>query len=303
MAEKIFIGGLPRSGTTMVQNILDSHPDIYGGPEFDRIPNIMDLRNKLLKSLKAGRISTYTSEESINRATSTLIDSLFSGISTTKKIKYISEKTPWNILFFEELFEVFPDAKYIMVLRNPLEVYNSMKQVALNAKKKNISPPDFTINYKIAVAYMEAVYKIMDKLLNSYSNNFYVIRYEALLNDLEEETVKLCEFVGVEWTKRLLDFNKIKHPGEIAMTKNEIWYTKAKFNADPNEVKKEKKKSVLTYVEKSFITYMFKKNKLFSESNSNFPELSLLARLISKLNYSHYKRKYRFNKTPKRVLP
>ena len=41
----IFVGGAPRSGTTLVQNMLDSHPDILGGPEFIHIPDIINLRH------------------------------------------------------------------------------------------------------------------------------------------------------------------------------------------------------------------------------------------------------------------
>ena len=52
----VFIGGSPRSGTTLVQNILDSHPVICGGPEFHHLPDIMNLRKALRDSIAKGWI-------------------------------------------------------------------------------------------------------------------------------------------------------------------------------------------------------------------------------------------------------
>ncbi len=299
---RIFIGGLPRSGTTMVQNILDSHPEIYGGPEFDRIPNILDLRNKLLRSLEAGRIKVYTSKATINKSIANLVDALFEGVLSDQEFKFISEKTPWNILFFEELIEVFPAAKFVMVVRNPLDVFSSMKNVASNAKAKNIKPPDFTTNYKIAVGYMEAVYKNMEVLLFKYPTKVYLIRYEDLLSNLEYETRKLCDFIGVEWTEHLMKFNTIKHPGEETMTKDGIWYTKSMYKANPNNTLTNKKKSTLTFIEKSFINYIFFKNSFINKNNCYFKTLSVSNRIIGKCIYYNFKNKYRFYNLPKRVL-
>ena len=50
----IFVGGAARSGTTLVQNILDSYPYIIGGPEFRNIPSIIKLRNELHESIAGG---------------------------------------------------------------------------------------------------------------------------------------------------------------------------------------------------------------------------------------------------------
>ena len=297
---RIFVAGLPRSGTTLVQNILDSHPHIYGGPEFDRIPNIMDLRNKLQGSFNAGRISAYTSKEAIDKAILQLIDSLFCNIETDKDVRIVSEKTPWNILFYDELLELYPSAKFIMVMRNPLDVFNSMKHVAQKAKKQGSPSPDFTRDYKLAVAYMEIVFGIMKRLLKKFPDSFYMVRYEDLMIDLEGETKKLCGFVGVKWTSQLLEFHTLQHPGEENMTKGGIWYTKSMFNKDPKEVTK--KPSILTFTERSFIIYMFLNNAFVNPEGCYFDTLKTPARVAGKWIYNDYKRNYRFKTVPKRVL-
>ncbi|AGC77401.1 sulfotransferase family protein [Nonlabens dokdonensis] len=299
MVLKFFIGGLPRSGTTMVQNILDSHPNIYGGSEFDRIPNIIDLRKKLLATLGFGRITEYTSKDQIDKAIKNLILDLFNGIESEKDIQIISEKTPWNILFFEELYELFPDAKFVMVLRNPLHVLNSMKQVAINAKANGVQPPDFTTNYLVAVAYMEQVYRLMTRLLKNHPNSFYLIKYENLLVDLKKESVFLCDFLNISWNPKLLEFNSISHPGEKTMTKDGIWYTKDKFKEDPKLKKTKNSSSNLTYLEESFVKYIFGNNQLVK---GYLKKNSLAGRLISKIIYQKYKMYYRFKSIPKRLL-
>ena len=48
----VFVGGSPRSGTTLVQGVLNHHLKVYGGPEFDFIPSIAELYQKLLRGLE-----------------------------------------------------------------------------------------------------------------------------------------------------------------------------------------------------------------------------------------------------------
>lgn len=72
----IIIGGSPRSGTTLVQNILDSHPDVLGGPEFLHLPDIVRLRNKLHGSISRDWISLICSREDVDKRTRTMIEDL-----------------------------------------------------------------------------------------------------------------------------------------------------------------------------------------------------------------------------------
>ena len=299
---KIFVAGIPRSGTTLVQNLLDSHSKIYGGPEFDRIPNIVDLRNKLKSSLKQGRIEAYTNVHEIDDAIRCFIDTLLTPKDLNPAIKFISEKTPWNILFFEELIEIFPDAKFIMVLRNPLDVFNSMKKVANNAFSKGIKPPDFTTDYKIACAYMEEVFKLMKTLNKKHPNKVIIVRYESFLIDLETEAKRLFDFLGLTWEEQVMNFYKLQHPGEKTMTQNDVWYTKNQFKANPQEVTVKHKKNLLKFKEKLFIAYLFRQNKYVNPNYSFIKKPNIFEKLIARYLYVDYKNNYRFPKSPKRTL-
>ncbi len=302
MVNKIFVAGLPRSGTTLVQNVLDTHPLVYGGPEFDRIPNIIDLRNKLQNSLKQGRIEAYTNHEQIDDAIRKMINTLITPLSLSESVAYISEKTPWNILYFEELLELFPDAKFIMVLRNPIATFNSMKNVAKRAKKAGVVPPDFTTNVFVAAAYMEYVYGLMQRLEKKHPNNVITIKYELLIIDLEKHSKELCSFIGLPWDERLLSFNNFKHPGEKTMTQNQIWYTSEQYNANPEDTLKKKTSNILSFKEALFLKYLFRKNTYVNPNYCFIKEPSILEKVIARGLFINYSNKYRFNKPPKRVL-
>lgn len=302
MVNKIFVAGLPRSGTTLVQNILDAHPLVYGGPEFDRIPNILDLHKKLHNTLNQRRIEVYTSSDEIDTVIRNMITTLTTPLNLNESVTYISEKTPWNILYFEELLELFPDAKFIMVLRNPIATFNSMKNVAKRAKKAGVVPPDFTTNFFIAAAYMEYVYGLMQRLEKKHPDSVITIKYELLISDLEKHSKELCSFIGLPWDESLLNFNNIEHPGEKTMTKNQIWYTSEQYNANPRDVAKKENKSILSFKERVFLKYLFRKNKFVNPDYCFLKEPNIFEKIIAKTLLIGYRNKYRFKKPPKRVL-
>lgn len=284
----------------MVQNLLDAHSKVYGGPEFDRLPNIITLRSQLQASLNAGRITEYTSKEAIDSAIINLIESLFDELKLPGDVDVISEKTPWNILFFEELFELFPKAKFVMVLRNPTDTFNSMKTVGLTARRKNITAPDFTEDVKVAVAYMEVVFNQMFRLQQEFPKSFHIVRYEDLISNFAVEVRSLCTFCNLTFESQMLEFYKMEHPGQKTMTADGVWYTDKKFSMNPKEVKVSK--NVLTRTERAFINYMFHKNEFVNDKSRYYNGITLIDRIIGKFMFRSYIRKHRFKTTPKRTL-
>ncbi|HPF12331.1 MAG TPA: sulfotransferase [Flavobacteriaceae bacterium] len=299
---KIFVGGLPRSGTTLVQNLLNAHPQVYGGSEFDRIPNIIDLRNKLQQSLKSGRITEYTDAQQIDETIRAVVDVLLEPNHLEPSITHISEKTPWNVLFFDELLTLYPKAKFILVMRNPLSVFNSMKKVAQRAHAKQVIPPDFTTNYRLAVAYMEAVYRLMQRLLKNHPQQVIMVRYEDLLDNLEKTSRTLFQFLEIPWNEQLLSFHEVNHPGERTMTQMGIWYTTDQFRANPAQVKEHTKKNQLKLYERYFITYFFRKNEFVNPNYRFMKEPNTFGKICGKWMLMGYRKKYRFHQLPKRTM-
>jgi hypothetical protein len=298
----VFIAGLPRSGTTMVQNILDSHPEIYGGPEFDRIPNFVDLRRKLRWSVQAGRIDQYTSNEEIDSVLRLAIQQLLIP-HTEKHFAYISEKTPWNILVFSDLMEMFPEARFVHVLRNPLDVWRSMTRVAERAESKGVQPPDFTMDVGLALNYMLTVYDLVSKLEVSHATRFLNLRFEDFLLDTETQCKALCNFLQISWNENMLDFHNQHHPGEETMTKDGIWYTKEGFKKAPSFTG-ENKRVVPDSEDEWLIAEVLKSNLLLNKNGYDLSfeiDKGLRKKIESKL--LHYRQNKQRVPMPARFLP
>lgn len=207
----IIVGGAPRSGTTITQAVLDSHPKIFGGPEFDRLPEIAVLRAKLLESVAAGRIVEFCDRDSINASCGRLIESLLYPVMDRHGASYISEKTPANVLEFEALLEMLPGARFIEVVRDPRAVINSMQSVALRYRQRGMEPPDTIATLHAAaqtlIKYINAGYAAYQK----HPDRVFRLKYEDLVLSPEDTTRKLFDYLGIEWDSRVLFPGRTNH--------------------------------------------------------------------------------------------
>ncbi|MGD2091642.1 MAG: sulfotransferase [Candidatus Aminicenantes bacterium] len=300
----IFVAGVPRSGTTLVQNILDCHPDIYGGPEFDRIPNIIDLRRKLHASIKWKRIDIFVTSAQVDTHIAALIKNLLFPVAQRNHCKYISEKTPWNILAFKDLIEILPQAKFIHIIRYPHAVIASMINVAKRAKREGVTPPDFTQSISLACYYIESVLKLIHHLDSKYPGKILTLKYEQLLEKPLSEIKRLCSFIGVPFNERMLKPGDINHPGQENMTQTGIWYTKSMYNSNFDKNNIHKWQTQLKGISKAFINYVFLNNANikrygYSFSNNGIP---LICQWWGYYKYKKYLQTHDFSRIPFRTL-
>ena len=72
----IIVGGAARSGTTLLQNMLDSHPDICGAPEFHHLPDLVRLRKRIHQNISKNWIDLICSYDEVDKAIASLAEEL-----------------------------------------------------------------------------------------------------------------------------------------------------------------------------------------------------------------------------------
>lgn len=201
----LFIGGVPRSGTTLLQKILNNHSLVYGGPEFDHMPAIGNLYSDMLLGVKSGRQYDYYNEKIIKNAFNIFLQSVLVNNIDTKKI-IISEKTPDNVLHFEKISRVLPDAKFIFVVRDPRAILNSFQNVGRKAKRiKKSSNYGNHILYDLNRIYSSIIHG--DSYSLNRNNKCYTIYYEELISNPRSTLEALCDFIEIKFEEEMLKYS------------------------------------------------------------------------------------------------
>ncbi len=198
----IFVGGSPRSGTTLVQRILNCHPEIYGGAEFDFVPPIVSLFQGMRASIRSGRIERILDERALVNAFRCLIVALLEPKLQAEGVSYLSEKTPANVLAFGWLEECAPEARKILVIRDPRDVVSSMLEVGRRQRQRTGRASGFVRDTIAAVNYMNECLRVGTAFAET-NPNCLVIHYEDVVADPLPVANRMYRFIGVQERDRL----------------------------------------------------------------------------------------------------
>ena len=183
----IFIVGMPRSGTTLVEQIISSHSQVTGAGE-------LNFASQFGAAIATG--ITEKNNESLLDFRSKYLDKL-KNVSNGNLI--VTDKTPQNFLYIGLLAAAFPEAKIIHVKRNPAAVCWA------NYKKYFVSK---STGYCYAIDDVISYHKLYENLMvfwtNTLSKRIYNLDYELLTVNQESETRKLIEYLGLDWNEKFL---------------------------------------------------------------------------------------------------
>ena len=221
----IFVGGAPRSGTTLMQRIMGAHSNVYAGPEFDFIPtHILKLRSVMLDSIKSGRIDSIIDERGLDAAFQTFICSMFEARLKQAQKSFFCEKTPANALAFPELEKILPDARHVMMLRDPRDIVNSMQAVREKFIAKGERPPRFV---RSVAASVQEINRFYDAGLTAAerSDKILLVYYEDLVSNPSQEVRKVCDHVGLPYEPEMLNIEQKTFA--LPASGGENWYSQA----------------------------------------------------------------------------
>ncbi len=219
----IFIIGMPRSGTTLIEQILSSHDKVYGAGELDFITNII---NKFFMEkdfgFKNDNIDDFD-EELINdaRAYYKKNTELFN-----YKEQFLTDKAPLNFRWVGFIFKLFPGSKIINCKRDAMDICWSNYKNLFTSNKMN-----YCYDFKNLSSFTKMYLDLMNFWNGKYQNKIFNIDYEALVNNPEYEVRKLLEYCELEWDTKCLNFYKQKNivsTASVAQVRNPIYKSSVK---------------------------------------------------------------------------
>ncbi len=200
----IFILGMPRSGTTLIEQIISSHSDVFGSGELPYLSRI--IKNELMED---NELSTKKIKNLINDKLliTNLREKYYSYLEKFNANEgYLTDKAPLNFRWIGLIKILFPNAKIIHCSRNSkdncLSLYKNLFEGGLN----------FSYDQKELGTYYNLYSDLMGFWKNFSPNLFYDAVYENIVNNQEEESKKLIGFCGLTWDPECLNFHQNKSP-------------------------------------------------------------------------------------------
>jgi tetratricopeptide (TPR) repeat protein len=196
----IFLLGYPRSGTTLVENILASADDVDAIEEQPTLNEaaeaflLDDNGLSRLASLDAASIETFRQSywARVEQA----------GVVPDGRV--LVDMDPLKSVQLPLIARLFPDARIVIMRRDP-------RDVVWSCFRRSFAPSTATIEFtdieRIARHYA-AVMELIEACQETMPINVHIVSHDRLVADFDTETAVLCEFVGIEWSERLREFSR-----------------------------------------------------------------------------------------------
>ena len=200
LKDPIFLIGFPRSGTTLLDTILRSHP----------LVDVLEEKPIIDKYIEKLEIKISSKFDILKLANSSLkkemrqfyFDQINKYLNDNNKI--IIDKMPLNIIYVGEIIRYFPNAKFILAIRHPNDCILScfMQNFLLNHAMANF------LNLKDSAKLYDSVMKLWEIYTSKFSIDFHTIKYEDLISNFEGSISDLLKFLDLSWSDEVSEFYK-----------------------------------------------------------------------------------------------
>ena len=190
----IFIVGLPRSGTSLIEQLISNHSYVYGGGEVDKLSKLFE-------------VIFFKNHQPNIKKISEVRNKYIAIIRSITNKKYFIDKTPINGIYLGLIKLVFPESKIIYITRDNFSTAFSIYQ-------NNFL--DHGLNYSYKQDYIVQFFKIFKGIMLHWKgmnfDGYEEIKYENLIDDYENQARKIFQFIGLDFNKNLLDLTSNDKP-------------------------------------------------------------------------------------------
>lgn len=195
-ARPVFILGMPRSGSSLVEQILDSHSQVFGGGELYYINQIAQQITSVDGSYGMA-VANLTDDELAQYAGQYL--EKIAALDNTAR--YVTDKMPQNFLHLGLIARLFPNARIIHCLRNPVDVCLSCYFQSFNHGHEYSSDLD------ALAGYYRSYHELMQHWKGSLELKFFTLQYETLVEEPQQTIAALLEFLDLPWEEGCMQYH------------------------------------------------------------------------------------------------
>jgi tetratricopeptide (TPR) repeat protein len=207
----VFLVGFPRSGTTLLEQILKSHSGIR---TLDEVPLVETMKGEI--AMRAGSYPQGLAElhpqdiVQLREAYFRKADAI--GQRTQGEI--LIDKLPLNIVSAPAIHRVFPDARFILALRHPADA-------VLSCFMQNFWPNSAMANFYSlddSARFYDSVMRLWQQITELLPIAYHTVKYESLIDDFEREVRSVLDFVGLDWEDSVRDYQHTARRNEGVST-------------------------------------------------------------------------------------
>ena len=202
----IFICGMPRSGTTLCEQILSAHSEVYGAGELRyllQLTKLQDVINKPEEDNITKYVDSIISKDNLIKIRSEYLNSLEN--VNRQGERYICDKMPHNFLLIDLIRFVLPEAKIIYCKRKPKDnCFSLLTQRFVEGRHL------YCYNQKTLADYYQLHENLMKVWLQKFKKEIFILDNEDLVNNQKNVTNKLLDFCGLKWEDSCMEFYNYK---------------------------------------------------------------------------------------------
>jgi tetratricopeptide (TPR) repeat protein len=196
----VFVVGLPRTGTSLTEQILSSHSMVHGAGELSYMQGIADRITRLMGQNRLAPPSSPFTQSSIEGLCKNYLQGL--GKKSPDSAHRVVDKYPINYIHLGLISILFPKAKVIHCRREPLDVAISCYTVLLKLDN------DFTSDLMHFGSYYKEYQRLMAHWSSVLPTTYFELKYEDLVTNPEVVTKELIAFCDLPWEEECLRFDK-----------------------------------------------------------------------------------------------
>jgi tetratricopeptide (TPR) repeat protein len=213
----VFVLGMPRSGTTLVEQILAGHSQIFGAGELGVIPSCIQGLNRWERHLGSGR--SYPdciddlSPRTIDAIARELLAQLKALAADKARARHVVDKLPHNFHHVGLIKLIFPRARIISVRRDPRDIALSNYFTDYQAKHGGMG---FAYDLNWIGEHLADHNLLMHHWDRLFPGEILEVRYEDVIEHTEQTAKSMLSYIGVPWEPGVLAFHKLDRPVNTA---------------------------------------------------------------------------------------